>query len=149
MLATRWEPLLTPFTGFNLLRNRMDNLFRNIGMEEAALPPAEAIYPLVNVWEDEHTVFVAAELPGVEPEKLELFVTKENQLTIKGVRTLPEPEKTVLHLREFIGGEFIRVIPLPLPVDADKVEGHYEKGILTVTLPKMAAVVPRRIAVKQ
>jgi len=48
------------------------------------LSGAPATGPELNVWEDEHAVFAEADLPGVDPAKLEITVTGGNQLTVQG-----------------------------------------------------------------
>ena len=40
--------------------------------------------PPVNMWADEHAVFVEADLPGIDPDKLDISVTEGNRLTIQG-----------------------------------------------------------------
>src|SRR4051794_13050483 len=83
-----------------------------------------AAYPALNVWEDADQVFVEAELPGLKLEDLEIFVTGGNQLTIKGERKPPTPEKGVWHRQERGFGTFVRTLTLPFPVDADKVDAR-------------------------
>src|SRR5215218_577402 len=46
--------------------------------------------PQLSVWEDEHAVYAEADLPGIDPAKLEVTVTEGNQLSIQGERTPPE-----------------------------------------------------------
>jgi HSP20 family protein len=142
MLAVRREP-------FTNLWNEMDRMFRRFGTEEPAWPAPAFTYPPVNLWEDEKNVYVEAELPGLELEKLELLVSEGNELTIKGERLPPKVEKVVWHRQECLSGKFARVVPLPVLVAPDKVEARFEKGILFVTLPKAEAALPRRIPVKK
>jgi HSP20 family protein len=104
--------------------------------------------PLVNVWEDENALFVEADLPGLDPATLDVFVTEGNQLTIQGERKAPEFKGAAWVRQERPFGRFTRVIGLPSLVDADKVEANYEAGVLRLTLPKSEAAKPRKIAVK-
>ena len=104
--------------------------------------------PLVNVWEDENALFVEADLPGLDPATLDVFVTEGNQLTIQGERKAPEVKGAAWVRQERPFGQFTRVIGLPALVDADKVEATYESGVLRLTLPKSEAAKPRKIAVK-
>jgi HSP20 family protein len=105
-------------------------------------------YPPVNVWEDTDAVHVEAELPGLNLNDLEIYVTGGNQLTIKGERKQELPEKSVRHREERTYGAFTRVLTLPFPVNADKVDARFENGVLHVTLPKHEAAKPRKINVK-
>jgi HSP20 family protein len=104
--------------------------------------------PPLNVWEDEHAVYVEADLPGVDPAQLEVTVTEGNQLTVRGERPAPSIAGAVWLRQERPFGKFVRVVELPSLVDADKVEANYESGVLRLTLPKHEAAKPRKIAVK-
>jgi HSP20 family protein len=101
----------------------------------------------VNVWADSDKVYAEAELPGMQLEDLEIYVTDENQLTIQGERRQLELDKGVWYGQERGFGQFSRTIMLPVKVDADKVEARFEHGVLLVTLPKNEAARPRRISV--
>jgi len=109
------------------------------------MPPAG---PAVNVWEDETNVYAEADLPGMKLERLEVFVTEGNQLTLQGERQPTPVEGAVWHRQERGFGQFLRQITLPSLVDADKVEAKYEFGVLHLTLPKSAAAKPHKITVK-
>ena len=104
---------------------------------------------MVNLWEDEHAVYAEADLPGLDPAKLDISVTEGNQLlTIQGERFAPEIKGATWIRQERPFGQFARVIGLPALVDADRVEAKYENGVLAVVLPKSEAAKPRKITVK-
>jgi len=107
-----------------------------------------AAYPAVNVWEDGESVFVEAELPGLDSKDLEIHVTGGNQLTLKGERKQNVPEKGVVHRQERGFGNFVRVLTLPVQVNADRVDARFENGVLLIKLAKHEAAKPRKIAVK-
>jgi len=109
---------------------------------------AQGAFPAVNVWEEGEQVFVEAELPGLDLKDLEIFVTGGRQLTIKGERKQFTPEKGVWHRQERSYGSFIRSLTLPFAVDPEKVDAHFEDGVLKVTLAKHESAKPRKIAVK-
>ena len=104
--------------------------------------------PELTVWEDEQNVFAEADLPGIDPAKLEVTVTGGNQLTVQGERAAPKVEGASWLRQERPFGKFVRVISLPSLVDADKVEAKYETGVLRLTMPKHEAAKPRKIHVK-
>jgi HSP20 family protein len=140
MFATRWEPLVqNPLNGFH---NEFNQLFDRLSS------PVTRAYPAVNLWEDDDNIFAEAELPGLNEENLEIFVSDHNQLTIQGERKLDENQRGSWHRRERGFGRFSRVFTLPAPVDAESVEARLESGVLTLTLPKSVAAKPRKIAVK-
>jgi len=124
----------------------MNRLFDRLA-GNGGLAPATA-FPAVNVWEENDQVFLEAELPGVDFKTLEIYVTGGNQLTIKGERKKPVPEKGFWHRQEREYGAFSRTVQLPFPVDPDKVDARLEAGMLTVKLAKHEAAKPRKIQVK-
>jgi HSP20 family protein len=140
---------LMRLNGFPELFNDMDRfqeefgrLFaRNGGRGLVAGPP-------VNVWADDHAVFVEVDLPGVDPAKLDVSVTEGNRLTISGERQPVDVPNAVWHRQERGHGTFIREFMLPTLVEADKVDARYEKGVLTLQLPKAEAAKPRKITVR-
>ncbi len=110
--------------------------------------PQPAGFPL-NVWQDENAVYVEGDLPGVDRATLEVTVTGGDKLTVRAERPAPTPVEGVTWLRqERATGSFARVIGLPVPVDAEKVEAAYTNGVLKVTLPKIAAVKSRTVPIK-
>jgi HSP20 family protein len=113
----------------------------------AALPFGRRPFPTLNIWEDDTKLHVEAELPGLKLDDLELYVDG-TELTIKGQRQKSLEEGATFHRRERGVGPFTRVIQLPVEVDAEKVQATLRDGILTLTLPKAQAVLPRRIEVK-
>lgn len=146
MFWTRWNPFSnTGFGALNQLHTEMNRLFGRQGDPRFFTGPA---FPALNVWEENDALQVEAELPGLRLEELEIFVTGQNQLTIKGERQPHGPEQARAHRQERGYGSFVRTLTLPFPVDDTKVEARLENGVLTLHLPKHEAAKPRKIAVK-
>lgn len=106
-------------------------------------------FPPVDVTEDQKNITVTAEIPGVDPDRIEIEVS-EDSLAISGQidREEEEENKTYYHLeREF--GQFRRVLSLPSRVDSEKVKARAQNGLLTITLPKCADSQRRRIKVEK
>lgn len=144
MHTSRLLPSL--WASFDRLHGEMDRLLEGWGVDlPRSVVPA---FPPVNVWEDENGFYVEAELPGMTREQLQISVTHRNQLTLQGERPVEEFEKGRWHRRERGFGRFQRVLKLPAPVDADRVEAKLENGVLQLTLPKSEEARPRKIAVK-
>ena len=136
-----------PFQELDRLQRQMDTLFQNVGGGERPYR-REGVYPLVNISEDTEHIYVQAELPGVNPEDLEITL-KEQNLVLRGERKIPAEEKNVnYHRRERESGFFRRVLRVPAQVDPDKVEASCKDGVLTITLAKPEEVKPRQISVK-
>lgn len=105
-------------------------------------------YPAINVWTNENGAVVTAELPGVNPEDIDISIVGQT-LTISGVRE-PEDmgEDVKLHRQERGFGKFSRSFELPFLIDDAKVEAMFEKGVLHISLPRAEADKPKKIAVK-
>ena len=105
------------------------------------------VYPLLNVSQDADNYFVRSEIPGVEPENLEVSVNGRS-LTVAGERKFDEPgPKVNYHRRERQDGKFRRQITLPSDVNAEKVQAQYRHGILMVVIPKAESAKPRRVSI--
>jgi HSP20 family protein len=146
MRQTRWQNFNPIFSQVQQLQTEMNRLFDRWG--DNGSRGYAAAFPAVNVWEDADTVFVEAELPGMDAKDLEIHVTGGNQLTIKGERKQQTPPKGVVHRQERGFGTFTRVLTLPFAVNADKVDAKFENGVLVISLPKHEGAKPRKITVK-
>ncbi len=129
----------------NRIFEHMDRLFGPAGAGTPAPAPA---FPPLSVWEDDNSLYVEAELPGLRADEIEVALAEGDQLTVAGVRRPCGPEGGTWLRQECWHGRFSRTVTLPTIVDADGVEARYEAGVLTLTLPKSEAVKPKRIAVR-
>lgn len=145
MLA-RWEPFGDVRGEMNRLHDEMNRLFGRYSNGTRSLSPAT--FPPLNLWEDDENLYVEAELPGFNLDDLEMFVTGDNQLSIKGERSQPELKDGTWHRQERGYGAFSRLMDLPGAVDSENVTAEFRHGVLTITLPKREEAKPRRIEVK-
>ena len=152
MAVVRWKPghfgwHRDPFSEMNRFRSEMGKVLDALNAGRRT-DHAAGVFPALNVSEDEDSLYVRAELPGVAPEDIEI-TTKENNLILKGERRIAaESEKVSYHRREREAGTFRRIISLPTKVDTDKITAVCKNGVLTVTLPKAAEIKPRQIEVE-
>src|SRR5262249_3219724 len=145
MRLTRWSPFGNLFNPLQQFQTEMNRLFDR-WVDGGRSGPAG--FPALNVWEDTENVFVEAELPGVEFKDLEIYVTGGNELTLKGQRRPPTPERGVWHRQERNFGAFGRTLTLPFAVDPDKVDARFENGALREPLTKHESARPRNIVVQ-
>jgi HSP20 family protein len=135
-----------PWAEFERLRQGLDRLSRGYYPRETPFGGA-TVFPALNVFEEQETLTIKAELPGVEPGDLNVSMEGDT-LTIKGKR---EPrhtgEKLSYHRREIETGNFSRAINLPIKVDPESVKARLTNGVLTITLEKAAEVKPRQVTV--
>ncbi|MBI2836538.1 MAG: Hsp20/alpha crystallin family protein [Chloroflexi bacterium] len=105
--------------------------------------------PAIDVYEKDDRLVVKAELPGIKEEDIDISIS-DSELTIRGERkTETEVKEENYYRSERSYGSFFRSIPLPSTVDSDKVEANYDKGILEITMPKMAAEKAKKIKVSK
>ena len=105
-------------------------------------------FPAVDVVERPDEVVVEVELPGVDPDQVDLEVD-DHQLRIRGhVRREVEAEEGGILRSERRYGSFSRIIALPADVDPERADARYRRGVLEVRLPKKEQA-RRRIPVRR
>jgi HSP20 family protein len=123
------------------LQNQLDRLLASSEAERAVE------FPPTNVWACENGAIVRSEIPGIDPEKVDISLVN-NTLTIRGSRC----EETAdggqsCHRQERNTGHFTRSLQLPFTVDADRVDARFSNGILEINLPRAEEEKPRKISV--
>jgi HSP20 family protein len=93
-------------------------------------PPAE-------VYETRDAFVINLELPGLNQEDVKITQTN-NILTVRGARRFRKAsEEATYHSSERVYGTFERLFPMPVAVQADKMETQFNDGICQITIPKM------------
>jgi HSP20 family protein len=142
-VLTRWDP----FRELNVLQDRMNRLFQDFAPRGEQDLTTGNFVPPVDIYEDEHSVTLKVEVPGLDPKDVDVQV-ENNTLTIKGERKFEKEEKEEnFHRIERRYGSFIRSFALPTTVDTDNVKADYENGVLKVQLAKRAEAKPKQIKV--
>ena len=113
---------------------------------EAPQERAVTVTPRVDVLESEDEFLVFADLPGVKSDDVDIRFEK-GELTIHGNRPATHPGKEA-SLREYEAVNYHRGFVVAETVAADRITAEMKNGVLTVRLPKVEAVKPKRIAVK-
>ena len=147
----RHPAALRPRHPFETLRREMDRLFEDFDRDFWPTPfrrPSFALDPLwrqdlawannpaVDIVEKEKAYEITAELPGLDDKDIEVKLSNDG-VTIKGAKKEEKEEKNKnYHLQERHFGSFERYFAVPPGVDMDKIEARFDKGVLTVTLPK-------------
>jgi len=144
-ILTRWDPIRELYS----LQNRMNRLFEEQygGGKEDSLTTAGAFVPPVDIYEDEHSIQLKLEVPGIEEKNLDVKV-ENNTLTVSGERKFEKEEKEEnFHRVERRYGSFSRSFTLPNTVDAENIHADYDNGVLKVRLAKRAEAKPKQIKV--
>lgn len=135
--------------GPTTLQREVSRLFSGlIGDEVSQSGRRSGWVPAMDVVETPEAVIVTAEVPGIEPDTLDISVNGD-YLELRGEKPDESlPEKTSWYRFERAVGSFRRTLYLPMPVDADRIEAQETHGLLTIRLPKKPEVLPRKISVK-
>jgi len=92
--------------------------------------------PDADIYETASAFEIVVDLAGVGDDDFEVQLF-EDALVVEGQRRLLAPrESAVYHAASIRQGPFRLNLSLPGPIDADRVEAHYDRGLLRVTLPK-------------
>jgi HSP20 family protein len=138
-----------PFQNLRRLNGLLDEAFANWPSQpdkNGALTAAWS--PACDVFEDQDSVKIVSEIPGVKPEDVKISIANQ-VLTVRGEKKQVAEEKAErVHRYERTYGAFERSFALPNQVDADKIEAKYGAGVLTITLPKAERASPREIQVQ-
>jgi HSP20 family protein len=137
----------TPFTNLTTLQQEMNRMF-----EDAFAPMArqseQAVMPAIDIREDENSLIVTAELPGVDKKDVQIEV-RDNILTIKGEKRCEKrEEKDNWHTVERSYGAFTRRVMLPYEVDDAQANATMDQGVLTLKLPKSQGSSSKNIPVQ-
>lgn len=144
-----------PTSSLARFRSEMDRLFDRFlsgpfGRPElASMEPGWPMkwMPSLDVTESDDEVFVRAELPGVDPKKIDISVSGD-LLTLSGEKKQEKEEKrgSYYHVERSFGS-FRRSVRLPSSVDRDAVSAEFENGVLTIRMRKAEVEKPKRVPI--
>lgn len=141
-MITRWDP----FRDFQTMQSRLNQLFSdyNRGTDELT---TSGFVPPVDVYEDEHSVTLKLEVPGIEQKDIDIRL-ENSTLTVRGERRFEQEEREEnFHRIERRYGQFSRSFTLPNTINTEEVAADYENGVLKVRLAKRAEAKPKQIKV--
>lgn len=124
-----------PFADLHREMNRLFDDFLGHGTT-GAQQPSTTMAPRLDVRERDNELCVTAELPGVEPNEVDVRLDG-SLLTIRGEKKAEtEQEKEDYHVMERSYGRFQRSLQLPFEPDANQVRADFKHGVLTIHIPK-------------
>jgi len=133
------------------LRREIDRMFDEIfdGFGNSAYRSVN-LRPAIDITENDKELVISADMPGLDEKDLDVSLVGD-VLTIKGEKRAEHEQKNGGHHyveRRF--GSFSRSVRLPFEVDDQEVEAKYDKGVLTIRVPKPAELqkAVRRIPIK-
>jgi len=139
-----------PFGTLSSSRNKdLDSLWNRFFRETPSMGTfTEEWLPSVDISETRKNFIVKAELPGLDAKDVSVSLSGD-LLIIKGEKKREEEEKDEHHhYIERYSGSFQRSFQLPTSVKGDKVEAHFEKGVLNVIIPKVEEAEKKEIEIK-
>lgn len=107
----------------------------------------QTFVPHVDILENPNELLVLADLPGVEPDQLDIQF-EDGTLTLHGKVKPRGPEDGHYLMHEYGIGDFYRSFRINEEIDVDGIAAELSAGVLTLRLPKSEAAKPRKIAVK-
>lgn len=132
----------TTLSPFDRLHGMMEELFPSVTFLRGAWNPA------VDIKETDTEYIFIAELPGMNREDFEVELSGD-MLSIRGKRDEVKEESKEGYLRkERHYGSFYRSFRIDTPVEADKINAEYNKGVLQIVVPKGETTKAQRIRVK-
>ena len=148
MNLTRYQNLFGTRPFNDEFKHLVDRLMRDSdGQDESKVVTSEWV-PRVDIAEEKNRFVIAADLPGVDPESIEVNMDK-GILSIKGERHFEQKQESDRHVRiERAHGVFHRRFALPDSADAEKISASNRHGVLEVIIPKRPESTPRRIQVQ-
>lgn len=145
--------MLSPFRGFHDVQSEMDRLFGEmLGGLSRRRSQGEQLAewaPTMDVLTRDGNLVIRAELPGVNPEDVDITL-HNGLLTISGEHKVEEEKESGgYHVRERRSGSFRRSMQLPESVDESKIHARFDKGVLEVTVEGAAVEqAPKRIQIE-
>ena len=109
--------------------------------------PGPVYSPAVDIFENESSITVFADMPGVKAQDLKVDL-RESVLTLTGQVTSPETAREADVLREYESGTFFRQFSLSETIDQTKIDAQLDNGVLRLELPKVERARPRQISVR-
>lgn len=159
MPSRREERGISPFdersfssssTMLQRFRDEMDRVFESFftgpSFGRWSMAPFERfgrMIPAVDVWEEDQNVMVRADIPGADPNNIEIYTT-EDSLVIRAETKHEEERKEKGYYRsERRYGSFERTIDLPSEVQPEQAKATFKHGVLEVTMPKSRRALER------
>jgi HSP20 family protein len=102
--------------------------------------------PRVDIYETATELLLYADLPGVNPDEIDLHYER-GELVLQG-KVRPREHRGRPVFQEYEDGDYYRVFKIHETIDASKIEAEYKNGVLTVHLPKQESLKPKQVAIR-
>jgi len=129
----------SPFQMMRRMQEEMDRAFGSFFGQPAgggSIDATSGWTPTADVYETENEIVVKADIPGVEPEDLEVYCTDDGVVLRGETRREQERDEGGWHRTERRYGRFERQIPLPQGARPDDAQANFRNGVLELRIPK-------------
>lgn len=146
MAIVRFDPM----RGFESLARRVNSLTSEF--EKGFNVEFGSFSPRIDISEDEKSIYLNAEIPGIAKDDIKLTINDDNVLILKGEKKRENKSEEQNEQSSFIRmersfGEFTRSFMLPENINKDSISAKFDNGILMVTLEKKEPEKPKEIEV--
>lgn len=143
MAITRWDPFREMYS----LQSRLNSLLEDARRGDDELTTTGSFIPPVDIFEDGNRIVLKLEVPGMKQDDLKIQV-ESNALLVRGEHKFEqETNEKNYHRIERRYGSFARSFTLPNTVDTNKVQAHYDAGVLSIEMGKKPEAQPKQIQV--
>lgn len=144
MAMSRWDP----FRDLMGIQNEINRLFGRTYAGGETTGTAGAWMPPLDIYETKDKFVVTVELPGIEASDVDVSV-EDSTLTVRGERTFYQGvDEDSFHRVERRYGAFARSLALPQTANAEDIEASFDRGVLTIEVPKADEAKPKKISIK-
>jgi HSP20 family protein len=137
-----------PFSEAISLRDAVDRLFEDSVVSPRFGGNTSGRTIAANLYETTEGFTLQLPIPGIKPEDVDITV-QQNVISLKWKTDVQIPEGAHVHWNGFQSGQYQQSITVPTVINAERVEANYEKGILTLQLPKAEHAKARSIKVNE
>lgn len=132
--------------GYNMLQNEVNRVFDNfLNVFDFPVHSPTILEPKIEMIETDKNIQITAELPGVDEKDIDVQISKDGYLTIRGEKkSVIEDNNKNHYFSERSYGMVERTITLPAEINLDKVSAEFKKGVLKIDAPKTKALGNRK-----
>jgi len=108
--------------------------------------PGRTFVPDVDIYETPDSLWLRADMPGVDEQSIEISVN-DGVLSVQGQVAVKDYENLAPIYTEYNVGNYARRFTLANTIDAERISARMKNGVLELELPKAEKAKPRRIAI--
>lgn len=145
LFRQKTNPLFKLGRQFNEFDKSIEDLLHGFGLSSFKGISENPYIPPINLIEKEGEYTLSMEIPGMTKDDIEITISEDNALVLKGEKTCKEEAKEgeEYYYSEISYGSFRREIPLPQNANTEAIKASYDKGVLSISLPKKEKEKPK------